>query len=185
MSKTLDRMVLDAMSIKGLITREELAFLMAVASVAPCDGSVVELGVFNGRSAAGLCLAVGDHRVVAIDDWSLQHCGPNSAELATKNLEWLGLTPRIITGPSNKIPQYVDKVAVLVIDSTHDASVLKEEIEVWFPKLVCGGIIVFHDYGNDKFPDIKKLVDQNFVAWVPRVGSAGKMIAFRKICPKS
>jgi hypothetical protein len=48
------------------------------------------------------------------------------------------------------------------IDANHEYPYIKENIELWKKKVKNGGIISGHDYGNKKWPDIKKAVDEFF-----------------------
>ena len=73
----------------ALLSRNELEFLRECARQAP-EGTVVELGTFQGGSVAILCHEIGAERVVCIDNWTMQHHGKNNARLTRANLKALG-----------------------------------------------------------------------------------------------
>lgn len=171
--------VKKVLEIPGLITGNELQFLVDVAETAPL-GSVVDLGTFQGRSAAALCGTVGHHRVVTIDNWVMQHHGVNNQKLARENLKKMLFTPRFVTGLSWEIPPEVDQVAMIFIDTDHRDFILRKELKVWLPLLVEGGIVAMHDYRSMAWPTLTLLIDQQFIEpeW-HRIGVVEMLIAFR------
>lgn len=48
----------------------------------------------------------------------------------------------------------------IFIDANHEYEYIRENLEIWTPKVRKGGIVSGHDYGNKKFPGIKKAVDE-------------------------
>lgn len=46
------------------------------------------------------------------------------------------------------------------IDANHDYPYIKENLEIWTPKVKVGGIVSGHDYNNGKWVGIKKAVDE-------------------------
>lgn len=167
------------MSVRGLISKDEVQFLMECAKLAP-SGPVVDLGTFRGRSATALCGTVGHHRVITIDNWIMQHHGPNMETWARKELKKLGFTPRFVTGLSWKVPSGIDQLAMIFIDTDHRDVVLRWELDAWLPLLVPKGIVAMHDYGSPKWPTLTPLIDARFVEpeWT-LMGVVGMLIAFQ------
>jgi predicted O-methyltransferase YrrM len=171
--------VKKALTLWGLTLREELEFLENLATIAP-EGWVVELGTFNGRSTAALCGAVGDHRVITIDDWTLQRYGPNSETMAREGLGKLGFTPRFVTSKSWEVPSGIEKVAMIFIDTTHEGPVLEKELAAWLPLLVPQGIVAMHDYSVQGWPTLFPVIDRVFVGPVwASLGMVNTLVAFR------
>jgi len=48
----------------------------------------------------------------------------------------------------------------IFIDANHDYPYIKENLEIWTPKVKNGGIVSGHDYDNGKWVGIKKAVDE-------------------------
>ena len=48
----------------------------------------------------------------------------------------------------------------IFIDANHDYPYIKENLEIWTPKVKIGGIVSGHDYNNGKWVGIKKAVDE-------------------------
>ena len=167
------------MGVGGLVERDEIQFLMECAKLAPL-GSVVDLGTFQGRSAAALCGTVGHHRVITIDNWVMQHHGPNGEPRSQGNLKEFGFVPRFITGLSWEVPFGFDRLAMIFIDTDHRDVILERELNAWLPRLVPKGIVAMHDYGSSKWPTLTPFIDAYFVEpeWT-LIGTAGLLIAFQ------
>lgn len=58
--------------------------------------------------------------------------------------------------------QFEDEYFDLVYIDTdpHKYEQLKEEIDLWIPKVKAGGILAFHDYAHPWHPDVKRCVDE-------------------------
>jgi predicted O-methyltransferase YrrM len=158
----------------------ELRWLAESARLAPHEGAIVELGVYQGATLAALCRAVGDARVVGIDNWQMQYHQANSARVARANLKKLGFKPRIVTGESHKVPEGINRVAMLFIDSDHRREVLYREMAAWLPRLMPGAVVALHDYDNPDFPEMKPAIDGYFQlpTW-HALGCQLLLIAFR------
>jgi len=177
-----------AMGIEGLTTVKELEFLYdTILNEVPIIGLVVELGTFKGRSTAAICGAVVDRPghlfVIGIDHFKMQHHGKNDLWTTHNNLAALGYFPGLMRAESTKPQPSIKQVSALIIDTDHKASVLNKELDEWLPKIVDGGVIILHDYGSAKWPEITDVVDQrltNSSDW-ELLGLAGMMVAFRKL----
>lgn len=175
--------MLSELDLPGLSSKHELDFLARMAQSAPQRGHVVELGAYAGRSTAALCRAVGDKRVLSIDNWSMQHHGAISEKAFRENLNKLGYSPTIVNGDSRKArPDIaVDGVAMVFFDSDHSGVTLTAEIDAWLPLLRSRGFVVFHDYGDPRFAAVTQVVESKFSAvhW-SCLGKAGTMLALER-----
>jgi predicted O-methyltransferase YrrM len=167
--------------ITALMSEAESKFLTSLAAQAPDTGAIVELGVFQGASLAALCAGAGDKRVIGVDSWMMQDRGPNNAKLARANLRALGYKPRIVTGQSHVIPDGVERVAMLYVDTDHYRVVLERELTAWLPLVGPGGIVALHDYGHPNYQQMVPTIDAWFQppAWV-LIARVGVLIAFRR-----
>jgi hypothetical protein len=176
--------------ITALMSEAESKFLTSLAAQAPDTGAIVELGVFQGASLAALCAGAGDKRVIGVDSWMMQGRGPNSAKLARENLRALGYKPRIVTGQSHVIPDGVERVAMLFVDTDHFRVVLERELTAWLPLVTSassaepgpGGVVALHDYGHPAYQQMVPTIDAWFQppAWV-LIARVNVLIAFRRV----
>jgi len=168
--------------IKGLTSNAELVFLHDVAKSAPAEGKIVELGTFNGKATATLCEAVGDRRVVTIDNWVMKHHGDNGVGLVKHNLATHGFSPKIISGSSTTVPKelrYAYSVAMLFVDTDHVPQQWIREMNAWLPYLQHDGVVAAHDYNDDRYQGFTSQIDLTFMGW-EKLGIVEHMIAARR-----
>ena len=144
--------------VEGLLEEKEGEFLYNMAK--DCKGRkgvIVEIGSFKGRSAT--CLGKGSKagsqvRVYAIDphEGSLAHKFfkiPQTYEEFKKNIKIAGVDDVIfpIVKTSKEAAKiFNEPVEFLFIDGEHDYKNVKLDFESWYPKVIYGGIIAFHDH---------------------------------------
>lgn len=161
--------------IDGFLGEEELDFLMSLAKHAP-EGYVVELGTFRGLGTAALCNVVDDKKVVSIDSYETNRYGESGLGISRSNLESIGFSPHLIKSDSSVVPSFIDRVALLFIDSEHTESRATKELDAWLPFLAKDGIVVLHDYDNNH-AELKAFINGFFKDW-RKIGLVEWLIAF-------
>jgi hypothetical protein len=160
-------------------TPEDIMITLAdFATQVPADQEIVELGVFQGRTALqlawGASLGFGAH-VTGIDPWDLPgnvYSPPfTDAESRTWARHWvdsLGYADKItlIHGFSHEVAGYWreangDKpVGLLYVDGDHTKEGAKRDMVVWSEHLAPGAIIAVDDYGHPDWPGVGEAVDE-------------------------
>ena len=114
------------------------------------SGSVVEIGVDQGRSASVLCFAARHTgaMVLLVDSWDSVLID-NKAKVDTLlNTDFPDVTCGILHFPSIEASKRVDvPLSLIHIDANHWGDGPEEDCAVWLPKLISGGFACFHDYG--------------------------------------
>ena len=174
---TEDEAIALAWSIRGGgLNKEEGTFLYRLALDAPKGEMFVELGTGQGMSAAILCAAAKEtnSRVITID-----HSADDGAEETLRNL---GIDARVVIGDSAVIPDGIDRIGLLFIDTKHTRKRLYKELDAWLPLLMEGGILAFHDYGSyqEMEPAIDERIRDKTDEW-EYLGLARWMIGFRRL----
>ena len=150
---TLDMALQRANTTGTMLQEHELCFLYALAGMAP-RGVAVELGVYKGGSLSVWCGArESDDLVYAVDTWAApKWSAAESAYYAQITQHGLEVTTLKVNSwdAADLIP---DDIAFLFIDSTHNHTGFPLDFDAWMPKIMPGGVVVFHDYGSWK-PDI-------------------------------
>lgn len=143
--------------IEGLITKKEALFLYEQARKVNGDEAIVEIGSFEGKST--VCLGQGAQdgggaMVYAVDP----HVGSwehrllldeiDTFEKFKENIERTGLEEVVVpvkmkSGKAGK--RFEGRVGLLFVDGAHKLSNVKQDYRLWFPELVEGGDILFHD----------------------------------------
>jgi hypothetical protein len=131
-----------------------------------------EIGVKAGQNIAHIISLCPTFYIIAVDCWDptfkYQTWTCSQQVVFEKQFSRLfNLYPDNIEkrkGYSKDIaPQIADASLDLVfIDASHDYDSVKNDIDLWLPKVRTGGFIGGHDYGHKKFPGVKKAVDEKF-----------------------
>jgi hypothetical protein len=180
-------------TVPGFVSKGELEILRRLAAEA--RGTIVELGPFAGLSTIALCSGAQESgaEVVAIDafiSWMQEAgtdeatmrqtlavmgfapqnidamCNP-SAEALKRNLSAFGFAPRVVESITWEATDAVSGVvSLLFVDADHTKQGVERDIEAWAPKMAPDGVVAFHDYHSERWPDVKPLAD----AWAERDG---------------
>ncbi len=162
----------------GLLELESLV-LYLLARENSCSEPVCELGSFLGGStiilATGSRHAPYENRVVAVDDheWH-RHLAedaysaeavkalPSTLEQFRENLKTAGVAEQVAIYVEDTVQagrEYSGTISLLFIDADHALEAVRADFNIWYPKVVPGGVIAFHDYGNSNWPDVQMVVD--------------------------
>lgn len=142
-------------------------------SKVPDAGSFVECGAWFGKSSSYLCDIAKDRvNIYIVDTWegSLNKTDPTAiiAE-KTKNVYdiFLSNMGNRKYKPIKKLSEDAAKefddnsCDVVFIDMTHTYDHVKQDIQLWLPKVKHGGYIAGHDY-QKYWPGVVKAVDEIF-----------------------
>nr|NIV32599.1 hypothetical protein [Anaerolineae bacterium] len=150
------------------------------------------LGTYQGRSAMVLAMGTmgdGQHRrIVSIDNYSE---GTNAKEPERGGQPDFWDVQRkfkcrgrvyLVQGETNVIPAPVrgQDIAMVFVDGDHRREQLYKDIYAWKPLVVDGGIMAFDDYGSERWPDVKAVVDETMGDWTQMGEPRGSVIAFRR-----
>jgi len=154
-----------ANAIPGWFTRSSVEELYGFALT--CEGTMVEVGVNQGRSASVLLLAARHtgSRVILIDSWESVLIENLEKVRSRFAVDFPDVPWRIINLPSVEAAELVDGPLSLVhIDANHYDEHPSDDCAAWLPKLSSGGIACFHDYGST-FEAVTPAVDKHTAGW--------------------
>lgn len=160
-------------------TPDEIGMTLAdFAAQVPADQEIVELGVFQGRTALimawGAAQGHGAH-VTAIDPWDLEGNVYDPPFTDVESMRWanyrineLGYSDKItlIQDFSHAIaevwnPEVQDKpVGLLYVDGDHTKEGARRDIVSWAPHLAPGAVIAVDDYEHPDWPGVGEAVDE-------------------------
>jgi predicted O-methyltransferase YrrM len=170
-------------SIEGWFSAEDAAAYRGLVGRIR-GGSVVEVGVWKGRSMASvldLCRARGN-RLNAVDDWSPDQRDPGYAEAARvdicevfrANMRSLGydssvtvIRERSVVAARSFGERSVDLV---FIDADHHYEDVMQDLKAWLPKIMPRGAIAGHDYHTRL--GVRRAVDDTFGSRVALPGGS-------------
>jgi MMP 1-O-methyltransferase len=139
----------------GWLSDIEGSVLYALAQMCAGRGVIVEIGSYKGKSTIYLgkgSMAGKNVKIYAIDP----HREPfQSKEDATgtyekfkrniENAQLGGLVNPIVGTSTEAAPLISEPCELLLIDGCHKYNYVKTDFDTWFPKVIDGGIIAFHD----------------------------------------
>ncbi len=156
------------LAIPGWSAESQLRYLMSCVSSLPDHSHIVEIGVWQGRSAIAMaeaCRGTGK-RVFAIDPWQdytqegvqvsryVNGWGVNSFEAVfttfQRNIQRFRLEPWIVTCRSTSRAAAETwshgPVGMVYIDGNHDEEAVRTDLEAWVPLVGKGGIVCGDDW---------------------------------------
>jgi len=133
-------------------TNQELLKLYELAKSLPKKSLAVEIGSYIGASS--LLIAKGLHnesKLICIDTWqndAMTEGNWDSFSEFIKNVNTVKKKIETIRNTSVLAgTNFNEKIDFLFIDGDHSYDAVKKDVDIWFPKLKSGGIIVMHDIG--------------------------------------
>ncbi len=146
--------------IPGWLTQNEGAFLYEQAKKSSRKYAIVEIGSWKGRST--VCLGIGAKdgkggKVYAIDphkdttehkNWSGKADTYDTYNIFLSNIKKGGVDKFIVPirkTSAKAAATFKAPFSFLFIDGSHHFSHVKLDYELWFPKLIEGGTVAFHD----------------------------------------
>jgi predicted O-methyltransferase YrrM len=169
--------------VRGLTSDEALLSLADMARQVPADEAIVELGVYQGKSALTLAWGAsqGNHaHVWAVDPWELYQGVPvdlsfmggsygatntkGTRRWAEHNVRALGYSRSItlIQGHSRSEGQAWQgpPIGLLFIDGDHSYEAVQGDLLTWAEHMAPGGTIVFDDYVSNWEDTVIRGVDE-------------------------
>jgi cephalosporin hydroxylase len=139
----------------------------------PAGSFLAEIGAYHGRTTAFMAkvLRLLGHEVplLSIDPFErvgvtpLNPQGSYSQYLGTVSFHNVASRCLPLVAFSNEAAAVVpDKIGVLVIDGCHHYGAICDDLRLYSPKVLSGGLIFVDDYGP-AYPDVVRAVDEYFV----------------------
>jgi hypothetical protein len=145
---------------------EEPEWLAAQAAALPANAVIVHLGVDGGASL--ICSRAGNAtaRIVGVD----------------RDPRCMGLDLDAELADSRRV-DFDEPVDFLFVDADHSHESVWADIENWQGRVVPGGVLAFHDYGNTHLrwcAGVKSAVDAwDWSGWT-EIAAPGSIKAFRR-----
>ena len=164
---------------QGYLTRAEVDFLKQLSGTLSDNPVIINVGAGAGTSTLAFLEARPDAIVFSIDKKLTESEVTTNEHLRLKEISEEKANRVIrIWGDSGLVatvwPYYADMVFV---DGDHSEAGVSNDI-IWKHRLKGGGVFAFHDYGSEKWPAVKKVVD-NYVVDFTDIGLVDSVKAFR------
>lgn len=189
----------DVYGLPGMLTYDEVDFLYRLGQVDHCEGVIVEIGSWKGKSTIALArgaAAVHEEPIYAIDPHQPlleEGYGENTEAEFIENIRKAGVAGRVvpmIMTSAEAARGWNKPVRVLWIDGDHRYEPVKLDFMLWEPHLADGGILAMHDtirkpgpkrvlwenvFRSDRFQEITIFDNITAVRKVKKVSAAAKL----------
>jgi MMP 1-O-methyltransferase len=143
--------------IDGWLTEDEGELLFNLAKRCTGSGAIVEVGSWKGKSTIWLgkgSLVGSKVKVWAVDPHT--GSGEHHRYLGSvwtfddfkRNINTAGLNgvvAPLVARSADAAGNFPEPIELVFIDGAHDYASVKADFELWFPKVIEGGIVAFHD----------------------------------------
>jgi predicted O-methyltransferase YrrM len=133
-------------------TNFELLKLYSLSKTLKRSSVVVEIGSYIGASSIFIAKALSDDsKLYCIDTWqndAMTEGNWDSYTEFSKNIK--SVKNKIIKIRQTSVEagiNFNEMIDLIFIDGDHSYEGVKKDIDIWFPKLKTGGIIIMHDIG--------------------------------------
>jgi predicted O-methyltransferase YrrM len=174
----------ETRKVPGHLVENETRFLGLLAACVPASGAIVEIGSFKGRSTvmlAKIASHYGGGPVVAIDPHNspilLDHqADPEATSFRdfVASMQAAGVSNHVEAHraySADVASSWKRPIRLLWIDGDHSYEGAKKDLDGFFPHLVPGGVVAFHDALNEFPGPIRVFVED--VLRSDRFGPAG------------
>jgi predicted O-methyltransferase YrrM len=145
------------------MTPRELRWLAEQAERIPAGGSLVEIGVYKGRSTCALAAHTAG-TVYSVDIWSEAGTDGWYYDVFRQNTERypnIVAVNRASVWAAREFAAQGKRFGFVFIDASHDQYNVRQDILAWRPLLADGGVFAGHDYSPScGWPDVKMIVDE-------------------------
>jgi MMP 1-O-methyltransferase len=156
-----------AASIDGWLSDAQGRALFEAAASTTGRGAIVEIGSWKGRSTIWLAIGarLAGQRVCAIDQHRNSREDPTADTLQEfrDNLDRAGVAdvvdPFVMTS-EEAAAQITGTVELLFIDGDHSDEGARRDAELWLPRLVDGGTVMFHDAATAGYTGPRRVVQR-------------------------
>jgi MMP 1-O-methyltransferase len=175
--------------VEGWLSDAQGRALFRAAADTRGRGAIVEIGSWKGRSTTWLASGarLAGHGVYAIDPHRRSREYPEAETEAEflANLARNGLAavvePLVMTS-DDAAARIAGPVELLFIDGDHSYEAVRRDAELWLPRLIDGGTVMFHDVATAAYSGPRRVV-REMVCRSPlfhRIGRVGSMVVARR-----
>jgi predicted O-methyltransferase YrrM len=179
----IERVSAATADIEGWLSDSQGRALLAAAAATTGRGAIVEIGSWKGRSTVWLAegARLAGQRVHAIDLHSGSREDPSANTLAEflENIKRAGVADTIeplVMSSADAAAIVRGPVELLFIDGDHSFAGVKRDAEIWLPRVMDGGVVMFHDVATAGYDGPRRIFRQ-MICWsdrfagIRRVGS--------------
>ncbi|MFA4941396.1 MAG: class I SAM-dependent methyltransferase [Patescibacteria group bacterium] len=180
-------------NIGGWLTEAEGVFLHKTAKKIQTKNVIVEIGSWKGKST--LCLGNGSKdgnkvKIFAVDP----HTGSSEHQKAFGKIDTFEEFKKNITKAEiaefinpvkdtseNAAKNFNQKIGFIFIDGAHEYNFVRLDFKLWFPKVINGGLLAFHDSWHFLGPNLATAIPLLFSSKIKNPRLIDTITCFEKI----
>lgn len=159
--------IVEESSNECAFNKEECIALWELACSLPKGAMMFEIGIQYGRSTTvlGFAATEKDLEFIATDNWKEDVSSEARDHILNKMVLhkmrmhiWDYDSEWALKEFTKLYPE--KKISLLHVDGNHDYEAVKQDCELWLPKVGLGGYVCFDDYGHDSLPGVYQAVSE-------------------------
>jgi MMP 1-O-methyltransferase len=175
----------DPPEIEGWLSAAQGRALRDAAAASTGRGAIVEIGSWKGRSTAWLATGAkqAGRRVYAVDPHRNSREDPSANTLEEflvnlKRAKLLEVVEPLIMTSEEAMASIPGPVEILFVDGDHSPAAARRDADLWLPRLLPHGIVMFHDVATAGYSGPRRIFRQR-ICWsrefdsIAFVGSMG------------
>ncbi len=157
-------------ALEGGLSPSERQLLYQVARGLPDGATVLHVGLWRGAGLILFLSALARGTFIGIDGFDLPGVSDYSAQPPVARDEFLAHTSPfvrrghlldVITANTLDLASY-PRADVIFIDGGHTRACIEHDIRLAVEAVAPGGLLIFHDYGQPRWPDVTHAIDAAF-----------------------
>ena len=157
-------------AMEGGLSREERQLLYQIARGLPGGSTVLHVGVWRGAGLMLFMAALEDARFIGIDCFDMPGVSsysdqpPVGVEEVTGYLKGFMAerhTVQLVKANTLELPAF-PAADVIFVDGGHTRACIEHDVRLAKAAVKPGGMLIFHDYGQPKWPDVAPAIDAAF-----------------------
>jgi MMP 1-O-methyltransferase len=156
-----------ASPIEGWLSDAQGRALFEAAASTTGRGAIVEIGSWKGRSTTWLARGarLAGQRVCAVDPHQASREDPSADTLQEflDNLQRAGvgdIVDPFVMSSEEAAARIIGAVELLFIDGDHSEDGSRRDAELWLPRLIEGGTVMFHDAATAGYTGPRRVVQR-------------------------
>ena len=175
--------------VEGWLSDAQGRALFLAAAETDGRGAIVEIGSWKGRSTTWLASGarLAGRRVYAIDPHrrSREYPGAETLDEFLGNLarnDLAAVVEPLVMTSEEAAARIEGPVELLFIDGDHSYEAVRRDAELWLPRLIDGGTVMFHDVATAAYSGPRRVVREMVCRspWFKGIRRVGSMVVAQR-----
>jgi GT2 family glycosyltransferase len=156
--------------LEGGLVQGERQLLYQIARSLPDGSTVLHLGVWRGAGLILFMAALQEAHFIGVDCFDMAAISSYSAQPPVSRTEALSYIEAFVTArhtlelvKANTLElSALPRADAIFVDAGHTKQCIENDVRLVKGAIKPGGVLIFHDYGQPSWPDVKETIDAEF-----------------------